>query len=170
MTACESNPSQRGFAYLWVLLTVALLGLSLSLVAEVHMTLTQRDKEAELLSIGRQYREALRRYQERQVGGLRQYPSSMEELLLDSRGPTVTRHLRQVFVDPMTGKAEWGVVRVDGRIVGVHSLSEHRPLKQAGFDDDDAAFAQARTYRDWVFSYPSDIVLKFPKGVQPAAP
>jgi len=159
MTACDSAGRHQGSAYLWVLLTVALIGLSFTLVAEVHRTLTVRDKEAELLSIGRQYREALRRYHDRQVGGERQYPTSMDELLLDPRGPGLTRHLRQVFVDPMTGKAEWGLVRLNGRIVGIHSLSEARPVKRAGFDDDDLGFEQARSYRDWVFTHPSNLLM-----------
>lgn len=94
--------------------------------------------------------------------GARQYPATLDELLQDPRTPGITRHLRQVFVDPMTGKAEWGLVRVGGRIVGIHSLSERLPIKQAGFEDQDMAFAGKERYRDWVFTYPANLMASLP--------
>ncbi|MCH8179504.1 MAG: type II secretion system protein [Proteobacteria bacterium] len=199
--ARRSHPSDgaRGFAYLWLLFTVAFMGVGLVVVAEVHAVAQQRDKERELLAIGHQFREALRRYQERSgplpgqlpgqlpqggavVGvtggvtglpttagtplgggaGARPYPASLDELLQDPRTPGITRHLRQVFVDPMTGKAEWGLVRVGGRIVGIHSLSQRQPIKQAGFEDQDMAFAGKERYRDWVFTYPAHLMASLP--------
>jgi hypothetical protein len=40
------------------------------------------------------------------------------------------RYLRRIYRDPMTSKTEWGLVQsVDGRIMGVHSLSKDKPLK-----------------------------------------
>lgn len=157
-----------GFAYLWLLFTVAFLGLGLVVTAEVDSVVVQRDREAELLSIGRQFREALRRYNLRQAGPGQQYPATLDELLQDPRTPGVTRHLRQVFVDPMTGRAEWGLVRVGGRIVGVHSLSDAKPIKQASFDDDDQSFAQAKRYRDWVFTHPPTLLLNSPEAQRAA--
>lgn len=185
--APHSRPSE-GFAYLWLLFAVAFMGVGLSVVAEVHAVAQQRDKERELLAIGHQFREALRRYQARSgptagapvvgatgtapVPGMAagatlaagQYPASLDELLQDPRTPGVTRHLRQVFTDPMTSKAEWGLVRVGGRIVGVHSLSERRPVKQAGFEDQDAAFTGQARYRDWVFTHPANLMATLPTG------
>ena len=158
----------RGFAYLWLLFTVAFLGLGLVIAAEVNAVAVQRDKEAELLSIGHQFREALRRYNARQAGPGQQYPATLDELLQDPRTPGVTRHLRQVFVDPMTGRAEWGLLRVGGRIVGVHSLSEAEPIKQAGFDDDDQLFAQSKRYRDWVFTHPPTLLQTSPEAQRAA--
>lgn len=158
----------RGFAYLWLLFTVAFLGLGLVIAAEVNSVAVQRDKEAELLSIGHQFREALRRYNARQAGPGQQYPATLDELLQDPRTPGVTRHLRQVFVDPMTGRAEWGLLRVGGRIVGVHSLSEAEPIKQAGFDDDDQLFAQSKRYRDWVFTHPPTLLQTSPEALRAA--
>ena len=58
---------------------------------------------------------------------------------------------RKVFVDPMTRKAEWGLVQVSGRIVGVHSLSAAVPIKQAGFDEESQSFTGAQSYAEWVF-------------------
>lgn len=121
---------------------------------EVDSIAVQRDRERELLSIGRQFRAAIGSYYETKlVAGRREYPESLDDLLLDPRSPGLTRHLRKVFVDPMTGKPEWGLVRVGGRITGVHSLSETVPVKQDGFEPDDAGFRSRGKISDWVFSY-----------------
>jgi hypothetical protein len=80
----------------------------------------------------------------------------LEDLLSDHRGLVEKRHLRKVFVDPMSVKAEWGLVRGAGRIIGVYSLSDRKPIKQDGFEPEDAAFRNASQYRDWVFAYSAD--------------
>jgi hypothetical protein len=68
--------------------------------------------------------------------------------------PGVRRHLRKIFVDPLTGKAEWGVVYLgDGTtgVVAVHSLSTARPLKVANFDSRFAGLDNADTISAWRF-------------------
>ena len=70
------------------------------------------------------------------VSGLQRYPATLEDLLRDGRVPGIKRHLRKIFVDPMTGKTEWGLIKEGGRIIGVHSLSANKPLKQGGFAGD----------------------------------
>jgi len=152
----------RGFAYVWLLIVVAIMGVSWVAVAQLTTLATQRDQERALLVIGQQFREALGRYKEQQKSSGppgADYPASLEDLLQDTRTPGITRHLRQIFVDPLTGQREWGLVRVGGRIVGVHSLSERRPIKQAGFEPDDAQFAGRQSYREWVFTYPANLTL-----------
>lgn len=145
---------QRGFSYLWVLLLVALMGIGLTVAAEIDATAAQRDKEQQLLAIGRQFRTAIERYHE--ASNVKEYPASLDDLLVDPRVPGVRRHLRKIFVDPMTGRAEWGLVKVAGRIVGVHSLSERQPIKQANFEADDFGFTGRSKYSEWVFTYPAD--------------
>lgn len=153
MRSTERRRCVGGFAYLWVLLAVALLGLGLVAGAEVEATLIRRDKELELLFDGRQFRAALASYYAAQEGGPHQYPLSLEELLRDPRdGMKARHHLRRVFVDPMTGAAEWGLVRQDGRIVGVYSLSKQAPVKEQGFEGEELGFNGARRYSDWVFT------------------
>jgi hypothetical protein len=158
--------TQGGFAYIWVLLAVAFMGVGLTVGVDLHASVVQRDKEAELLAIGHQFRSAIGRYYETQpsssenMPGRKAYPASLEDLLRDSRYPGVKRHLRQVFVDPMTGKAEWGLMRIGGRIVGVYSLSQRKPIKQEGFDADDMSLRIKDHYSDWVFTYPSDLLLR----------
>lgn len=141
-----------GYAYLWLLISIAIMGVGVVAATELASTLEQRAKERELLSIGRQFRTALRRFHEAQPPlGARQYPQSLDDLVLDPRFPAMTRHLRKVFVDPMTGNSDWGLVRLDGRIVAVHSLSDRTPIKQSGFDPDDASLTGKQRIRDWVF-------------------
>ncbi len=152
---------EGGFAYLWLLLFVALLGVSVTVAAELTSLLAQRDRERELITIGRQFRTAIGRYYEnRALGGIREYPASLDDLLRDNRAPGLVRHLRKIFVDPMTGKAEWGLVQIGGRIVGVHSLSERVPLKQDGFDSEEASFRGRQKLSEWVFTYPADLMLR----------
>ena len=169
MTPCSRYTPRRlhlakaalGFAYLWLLFTVAAVGLSLSLAAELYTTSAQRDREKELLAIGRQFRQAIGRYYETQgQGTAAQYPTSLEDLLKDPRSPTPRRHLRKIFVDPMTGKAEWGLFKVGSRVAGVYSLSEKVPIKQGAFEADDAVFTAKQKYSEWVFTYPADLVLR----------
>ena len=150
-----------GFTYLWVLFTVAAIGLSLSLAAELYVTSTQRDKEKELLAIGRQFRQAIASYSGNQ-GPVNptQYPPSLEDLLKDPRSPTPRRHLRKIFVDPMTGKSEWGLFKLGGRIAGIYSLSQQSPIKQGGFEADDVGFSAKQKYSEWVFTYPADLMVR----------
>lgn len=135
---------------------VAMLGAGLAIAGESYSIAAQRDKEQELLFIGAQFRTALRSYHQAQIrAGRREYPATLDDLLKDNRFPGTRRHLRRLYRDPMTGTTEWGVVRVAGRIVGVHSLSTGTPLKQAGFDIDDAEFEGAEKYADWIFMAPA---------------
>lgn len=147
----------QGFVYVWVLLSVALLGVGLTVAVEVDSMVTRRDQEMALLDIGRQFRNALRTYQEASEpteGNLR-YPKTLAELLDDKRSGTTKRHLRKLFVDPITGQKEWGFILIEGRIVGVHSLSRARPIKRDGFDPEDQMFRGVESYSDWVFADPS---------------
>lgn len=147
-----------GFTYIGLLFFIALMGAALVAVAQVWHIQVKRDKEAQLLFVGNQFRRAISLYYERAPGGLRQYPKQLDDLLQDPRYPNVQRHLRKLYIDPMTGKAEWGLVRTpDGSILGIYSLSEDAPLKTAGFSGPDAGFADAVTYREWKFAYlPAD--------------
>lgn len=152
---------QKGFSYLWVLMMVAFMGLGLTVATEIASTATQRDKEKELIAIGRQFQIAIGRYYESQQSvGRQEYPNSLEDLLKDNRAPGIKRHLRKIFVDPMTGKAEWGLLRIAGRVVGVHSLSKKTPIKQNGFEPGEMNLQHKQKYSEWVFTYPADLVLQ----------
>ncbi|MDR1276061.1 MAG: type II secretion system GspH family protein [Candidatus Accumulibacter sp.] len=163
----KTGASERGFTYLWALFTVALLGVSSLVTAELWTTAAKREREKELMFVGRQFREAIGRYYESTQGRVKQYPASLEELLDDARYPIVRRHLRKLYRDPMTGEANWGLVRMGGRIVGVHSLSGEAPLKSGGFLLMESEFEASASYSEWVFVYPFDLKLRGGRNVEP---
>src|SRR5262245_17984536 len=143
--------ASAGFTYIWLLLAVAFMAAGLAAVAEFATTALRRDKEADLLFVGDQFARAIAQYRA-SSSGTQQYPQRLEDLLADKRFPNVRRHLRRVYPDPMTGSADWGLVRgPGGGIVGVYSRSTARPLKTANFPKGYEGFAGAASYADWRF-------------------
>ncbi len=123
----------------------------LAAIGEVASTTAKREKEAELLFVGDQFARAIAEYHASSPGAP-QYPQKLEELLADNRYPNARRYLRRVYPDPMTGRADWGLVRgPGGGIVGVHSQSMDRPLKTANFPPGYESFAGATVYSAWRF-------------------
>jgi type II secretory pathway pseudopilin PulG len=147
--------SQRGFTYLTVLFVVAILSGGLALVGEVWHTSAAREKEAELLFVGHQYRKAIERYY--LTGPQRQYPRELADLLKDPRRPDTQRYLRRLYNDPLTGQPFALVKAPDGGILGVHSTSEDKPFKSGGFKVRDAAFEGAGKYADWKFVHAAPV-------------
>lgn len=144
---------QRGFTYVGLLLLVAMTAAGLAAAGSLWSIDSRREKEAELLFVGAQFTAAIAAYRDRTPAGQQQrFPPRLEDLLDDKRWPTTRRHLRRIFVDPMTGTAEWGIVAAPGGgIMGVYSLAEGTPLKRDGFPEDFADFVTATSYRDWRF-------------------
>ncbi len=142
---------QQGFGYLLVLFALAAMGVTLAGAGQVWHTTAQRDKEAELLFIGNQFRQAIGAYYAQTPGEVKQYPARLEDLLEDKRFPEPRRHLRQLYRDPMTGSIQWGLVKMGERITGVYSLSEGTAFR-TDFYGRDAVFAGTTHYAQWVFS------------------
>lgn len=137
-----------------LLLIVAVSGFALAAAAQVWSTTSRRDKEDELLRIGTEFRQAIRSYALSSPGA-QQYPQRLEDLVLDPRFPNVKRHLRRIYADPLTGEAEWGLVKAGEAIVGVHSLASGSPLKTA-LDPELGIAEDAQTYEAWIFAYRGD--------------
>jgi type II secretory pathway pseudopilin PulG len=139
---------QSGFTYVGFLLFVALAGAGLASYGELASHASQREKEAELLFRGNQYREAIASYYRK---GQR-YPQSLEQLLEDKRYPMPVRHLRRLYPDPITGEKEWELVLApEGGVMGVASRSADKPVKRANFRLENAEFEKAASYADWKF-------------------
>jgi len=148
---------QRGMIYLALLLAVALIGGISAVGLKVAQTIQMRQAEAELLSIGLAFRNALQSYAEATPNGIPSSPESLAELLRDPRYPGVKRHLRRIYYDPLTGKPDWGIIRgPDRRIAGIHSLSKGATIKRDGFPSELAALVGKESHDQWVFSI-SDI-------------
>lgn len=110
------------------------MGGGLAAYGEMASHARQREQEAELIWIGNQFREAIGLYYQRSPGAVKRYPGKLEELLEDGRFLNRQRYLRRVYADPMSGKAEWGLVEVpEGGIAGVYTLAEGSVLSQRRF-------------------------------------
>jgi type II secretory pathway pseudopilin PulG len=144
--------SQGGIAFIGLLLMIAAMSASLAVAGTIWHQVRQREKESELLFVGMQYRDAIRRYFET---GSQTYPPNLEVLLLDPRYPAIRRHLRRPWHDPINGSEEWGLVKApEGGIMGVHSLAAGTPIKQAKFPVELGWKEGAReSYADWLFVY-----------------
>ena len=166
----------RGFTYLGVMFIVSLLAMTAAMASVVWSTVQQRENERELVFAGRQYQAAIERFQQHSKTPAQRFPRQLADLLRDAREPALRRDLRRLYPDPMTGRMQWGLIRLpDGGIVGVHSLSDRRPLQRAQLSPG-LAFPKAVSYRDWRFLAPSGAEalamarIEPPKGTQQPAP
>ena len=141
--------AQRGYTYIGLLVSVVILGLMLTVVARVWTTTQQREREAQLLWVGHAYRMAISSY----FSMGHQYPLTLDLLLMDDRFPVPKRHLRQLYPDPVTGKADWTLIMTPtGQgIMGIASSSQAPPIKRDGFDTNDETFKDADCYCLWKF-------------------
>lgn len=152
-------PNCGGFTYIGLLLMIAITGVGLSTIGLSWQYQVRLEKEQQLLFVGAQFRRAIHSYYENSPSGVKTYPLTLDELLVDHRFPNVQRHLRQIYPDPMTGKQDWGLIKQQNRIVGIYSSSKTKPIKQAGFSLSDANFIGAHSYQDWIFGQAVDTTL-----------
>jgi type II secretory pathway pseudopilin PulG len=145
--------AQSGFTYLYVLMLIALIGMGLAAAGTLWHTDAQRAREAELLFIGAQYRQAIRSYYALDPAQPR-LPQNIDDLLHDRRRPDIVRHLRRAYRDPLTG-GEFALIRAPDTqgIVGVVSQATGRPFKIAGFLPEDETFSDAVSYAEWRFVF-----------------
>lgn len=167
---------ERGFTYLGLIVTVAIIGLVGAATLKVDALLRRAAAEQELLEIGAAFSEALRSYADATPRGQPQLPPpSLQDLLKDPRYPGVRRHLRKIFVDPMTGKAAWGIVYANNPngsgsgsgsgwsgglaasnggsgVLAVYSLSQAKPFKVANFDARFQNFENKEHIAEWKFA------------------
>lgn len=142
---------QQGFTYLGLLFAVVIIGLMLTVAARVWQTTVKREREAQLLWVGHAYRMAIASY----FAMGHQYPATLKNLVTDERFPVPRHHLRKLYPDPMTGKADWTLLRTPDQsaIQGIASSSQAAPIKRDGFDLIDAGFKDTECYCLWKFIY-----------------
>jgi type II secretory pathway pseudopilin PulG len=154
----SARASQSGFGYLLLLFALILFGIVLAGLGRTWAQARQRERETELLSIGKQFSQALASYRDHTPSGQPKAPQSLEDLLEDKRFPFPVRHLRRLYKDPMTHEADWETTVLGGRIVSVHSHSRIKPLREKLPDyvvlqvDD----AQQPSYAEWIFTAPPE--------------
>jgi type II secretory pathway pseudopilin PulG len=143
-----------GFTYIALLAAIVIIGISLGAAGKYWQNVMLREREEELLFRGDQYREAIRKYYVARPG-VQMLPQSLDDLVKDDRFPQAKRHLRQKYKDPISGE-DFVEIRdklKGNRIVGVHSPSEKKPLKQGNFPDLYKDFENKEMYSDWKFLF-----------------
>jgi len=153
MSPAVRTPRQGGFTYVGLLIAVALMGVGLAAYGELYSHAAQREKEAELLFIGGQFRDAIASYYNKSPG-TKAYPKKIDDLLEDNRFPMPQHHLRRLYRDPMTETTQWALVEAPGGgFMGVYSRSEETPVKTGNFAAAEEAFEGAEHYTKWMFTY-----------------
>jgi type II secretory pathway pseudopilin PulG len=149
----RARSAQGGFAYLALLISIAIIGVAAAGAIELGAIYQRRMAEKELLYVGGEFQRALLGYAESTPLGQPTQPRTLDELLLDPRYPNPVRHLRKLYADPMTGKADWVLVKgLDGQtILGIHSASTAHPIQIAHFPKEFQGFERKKRYTEWVF-------------------
>lgn len=167
---CFFSPlrSQSGVTLVLVLVMMMILGLSAGIAGSSWTSLVRRAREADLLWKGSQIRKAIGSYYSSShgQGAPNIYPSELEFLVKDPRFLETRRHLRRLYVDPMTGE-DWVLIKDQGgRIKGVRSSFSGEPFKQAHFSEENKDFEGRTNYTEWEFVF----VPKEPKNKPKTAP
>jgi type II secretory pathway pseudopilin PulG len=145
---------QDGFTYLGLIILVTVIGMVGAATLKIGALMQRAHAEEKLLEIGAAFSDALKSYAATTPKGLPLQPPSLQELLRDSRTPALRRHLRKIFVDPVTGGTEWGIAYLADKagVVGVYSLSQATPLKIGNFDVRFISFEGKQHLSDWIFT------------------
>ena len=172
------NPLQAGFTYMGLLAVIAIAGIGMAGTGIIWHQDSQREREKELLFIGEEYRKAIGSYYESSPSGIKQFPSALNELVLDKRFPNIKRHIRKLYTDPLPTGAlplgsmfsstlslgsvsartslndkQWGLIMQQTQITGIYSLSKSAPIKKFGFATEYKNFGEATEYNEWKFNY-----------------
>ncbi|MDB5961364.1 MAG: type secretion system pseudopilin PulG, partial [Massilia sp.] len=165
---------QGGFTYLGMIILVTVLGLVGAATLKIDALLRRAAAEEELLFVGAAFADALTSYAAATPPGQPTQPPTLQELLKDNRSPAIRRHLRKIFVDPMTGTTDWGIIWIGDQkgIVAVYSKSNAQPFKVANFDPRLVGFENRQRISDWHFvaSGPAPLVPSQAPAAAPIAP
>lgn len=146
---------EAGFTLLALLALTAMISLTTTIAAQRWVDKTRHEREHALVRIANTYASAIAAYRDRTPGGGREYPATLDDLLLDTRYQGVARHLRQLYPDPLDPGRPWGLVRDDGgHIVGVYSNDDRTPFATVAPAGASAQRSPATTYADWKFIAP----------------
>lgn len=149
---------ERGFTYIAAMVIVVIMGITLSMAGQYWSTVVKRDREEELLFRGDQIRKGIETYYKWTTpkhGGKGLYPESLDEMVKSRFSATPRRSLRQLYKDPVTGKADWIFITdpASKRLMGVRSASNEAPLKSSNFPPAYRNFEGKTKYSEWLFVY-----------------
>jgi general secretion pathway protein G len=113
----KQGGQEHGFSLIELIIAITIMGILAGAAVPIARVRVKRDKERELRRDLWEMRDAIDRYKDaadRQMFQTKvdsqNYPPDLETLVngVDVQGKKV-RFLRRIPVDPMTGKAEWGL-------------------------------------------------------------
>lgn len=140
----------RGFSLPVVLIMTVVASYSASRMEISAEYRARRDREEELLFRGASYVRAIKSFYAAEADpAKKRLPGSLDELVKDPRAQN-RRHLRALYLDPMTGK-EFKVQKRPEGISAVASSSDAAPLRRVGFLDDLNLSEGAKSYSEWIF-------------------
>jgi type II secretory pathway pseudopilin PulG len=149
---------QHGFTFVAVLAAMLIAALAAQAVVLRVSQQDMREREDQLLRVGQAYRIAIKQYYETTPGSTKQWPRVLEDLTDDKRFVVIRRHLRDLYPDPITRTADWGLIRAgDGGISGVYSTSIDTPVKTSSVRVGDAVFPAIAQYSDRRFEYVPEV-------------
>ncbi len=123
----KSMREQSGFTFIWMMLAMLVLALGTQRVfvstAQQHLS-AQKRMQTRLLQT---YNRALVSYREASPGTNKQFPLTLQDLLLDKRQLQTRRYMRKLYGDPLQPGVDplmaWGFVRdAQGRILSMYSV------------------------------------------------
>ncbi len=127
---CLAN--QAGVTYLFVMILVVVMSISLMGVTQQWSVIMKRDREAELLFRGTRIKEAIERYvadyDVKKAIRPNRWPRTLEELT--KKNPK--RYLQAAYTDPITGK-DFDLIKIGEELHGVRSTSTDVPYDQVNF-------------------------------------
>lgn len=144
---------QRGVALMGLMVLLALGGLAAVRYGALAIDERQREREAQLLWVGQQYRDALASYYHATPSPIKHLPVKLDELVHDTRFPQPVRHLRQLYPDPTQPEVPFAVLRHGIQIIGVYSQSDAAVQRRHGFAPGLESFEGSRRYSDWRFVF-----------------
>ena len=118
--------NQRGFTLAGALALIAVMSILLALAVPLWSRVKLRDNEEELIFRGKEYVEAITRYQQR-FGA---YPPDLETL-------QKLKFIRRLYPDPMTKSGKWKVIHPDSLVQTGEAGKINQPGQQDSGDDDD---------------------------------
>jgi len=97
--------NEKGYTLAGVLTLIAVMSIFMAMAAPLWTYLKQRDNEEELIFRGREYMEAVGRYQKK----FNAFPPDLETLLK-------LKMIRKLYKDPMTKSGEWKVLHPESLV------------------------------------------------------
>ncbi len=151
---------KTGFTYIGILILIAIIGISTAATLKLGAIMQRRIAEERLLTIGSEFRNALESYANASAPGRPRSPRSLQDLLKDPRSPALRRHLRTIYIDPITGDDHWGLVpTISGPgIAGIYSLAQGTPIKIGNFEPRFEDFEGQLSYQNWIFAPPTSAI------------